>query len=545
MASALIRAAERRVSPVRAASASSRRGESASASNRPSSLAANRCFAAMKPAAMRMIGSGVARSCGLSVSARSPWPAASPRSPGRLGAGVPDFWECPDRRVAASYDLVDHGCRTRARRQDRALACAADGLGWLDFAAARPTTCCVESVPFDRTCWHTVDPGTVLFTGSLNRERRLLGDLAGRARVRDRGRQQVVVPRPQRPTRRRHQHRHPRRPLAQRPAPLAVAYGIGDELRVAFVADGTYWGAAGLLRDARPAMVHRGRRALPGAFRCGEPIGARRSLVHACSLPSASAGDGRARRGAFRRGRRAPSRSRPAAEHWIAQMVEAPPPAPPAESQIGAGGRGQGPRARPWARTRSACAARARVRTRAGTLAAALRHAAVRRGGGRTAVDRPARRRRTRWRRSSRWPTGLSEREREVTRLCMEGRSTKEMAAHAAPSPRTPCRTTSSRSSARPVCAPGASSSARCSSSTTSPAGSGDPTARNGGRSPDAAAMSSAPGTGLNQQVDDWRCDGQRGDAQRGVGGRLHRRRGRPGRAALRVVRQRRAHAGR
>ena len=44
MASALIRAA-RGVSPVRAASAVEVAGASASASNRPSSLAANRCFA--------------------------------------------------------------------------------------------------------------------------------------------------------------------------------------------------------------------------------------------------------------------------------------------------------------------------------------------------------------------------------------------------------------------------------------------------------------------------------------------------------------------
>jgi len=57
MASADIRAA-RTVKPVRAARAPMSAGESARASNRPSSLAANRCFAAIKPDAIFMICSG-------------------------------------------------------------------------------------------------------------------------------------------------------------------------------------------------------------------------------------------------------------------------------------------------------------------------------------------------------------------------------------------------------------------------------------------------------------------------------------------------------
>ena len=52
------------------------------------------------------------------------------------------------------------------------------------------------------------------------RERRLLRHVAGRARVRDRRRQQVVVPRPQRATGGRDEHRHARPALAQRPSSL-------------------------------------------------------------------------------------------------------------------------------------------------------------------------------------------------------------------------------------------------------------------------------------------------------------------------------------
>ena len=41
-------------------------------------------------------------------------------------------------------------------------------LTWVDFTAdvaetVRPV------IPFDAYCWHTVDPGTILFTGSVNR----------------------------------------------------------------------------------------------------------------------------------------------------------------------------------------------------------------------------------------------------------------------------------------------------------------------------------------------------------------------------------------
>ena len=222
MASALIRAA-RGVSPVRSASASSVAGASASASNRPSSLAANRCFAAMKPAATVMIGSGewrvmVSSGVGPEVSVRPQSGRPISRDTGNLGEGVPDLWDSPAPAGLASVTpwtrLLPVGPATRSC----GLAGAADD--WVGLCRAVGAVL-VESVPFTRTCWHTVDPGTVLFTGSLNENVGCSGHVAGRARVRDRRRQQVVVPRPQRPPRGRDQHRHPRPAHAQRPPPLA------------------------------------------------------------------------------------------------------------------------------------------------------------------------------------------------------------------------------------------------------------------------------------------------------------------------------------
>lgn len=42
------------------------------------------------------------------------------------------------------------------------------GLDWVNFAS-EVSEVIRRVVAFDRCCWHTVDPGTVLFTGSVNR----------------------------------------------------------------------------------------------------------------------------------------------------------------------------------------------------------------------------------------------------------------------------------------------------------------------------------------------------------------------------------------
>jgi hypothetical protein len=58
--------------------------------------------------------------------------------------------------------------RERLRRARREITGLADArLDWVSFAQATSEVL-AGIVPFDRNCWHTVDPGTLLFTGNLN-----------------------------------------------------------------------------------------------------------------------------------------------------------------------------------------------------------------------------------------------------------------------------------------------------------------------------------------------------------------------------------------
>ena len=133
-------------------------------------------------------------------------------------------------------------------------------------------------------------------------EHRLLRVLAGRARVRRRGREQVVVPRSQRTGCRRDQHRHARRPVPQRPAPLRR--GLRDRGRAARLVRRSTAPTGGPPASCatRASLVHRGRRALPGlavrADRRRLPAGTARRGRH--DRPSSGR---RPRRGRLRRAR--------------------------------------------------------------------------------------------------------------------------------------------------------------------------------------------------------------------------------------------------
>ena len=282
-------------------------------------------------------------------------------------------------------------------------------------------------VPFDRTCWHTVDPGSVLFTGTVNRDVGCSGSwLAEHEYVIEDVNKWWFLARSGRRAGATSIATHGDLSRSARHRSHA-AYGIGDELRVSAVEDGNYWGAIGLLRNADQAWFTKEDVDL---FVSLSPVLAtafRRAIVaatkHRVELAPVADGPGVI---VFDGAGNVESIS-PAAERWIEDLREDPKPATPAASatvQIVA------------ARARTLHAgddplqlvARARVQTTSGDwlviYGTPLSSPA---GGDRVAVIiQPA------------TPNevaplvalayGLTPRETEVTRLCMQGRSTKEIA---------------------------------------------------------------------------------------------------------------------
>lgn len=202
---------------------------------------------------------------------------------------------------------------------------------------------------------------------------------------------------------------------------------------MSFVIGGTYWAAAGLLRDADQRWF------TEDEVRClavlAEPIadGFRRALL----VTEASAADNLATGPGVIvfDGDGNPELVSPGAEHWIGEMVEIPPPRTPGDSKIvqavAALARSADPGQDPLR-----IGARSRVRTRSGAWLLLYGTRLAGGTGERTAVIiQPA------------TPAavaplvtlayGLSERESQVTRLCMQGLSTRQMAHTLALSPHT------------------------------------------------------------------------------------------------------------
>ncbi len=312
----------------------------------------------------------------------------------------------------------------RARRlaaQIRGLA--SDGLGWVSYASAVDDAL-RRVVRFDRSCWHSVDPGTVLFTGSLNRDVGCSGSwLAEHEYViedvnkwaflahsgRCAGATSIAT------------HGDLSRSARHR---SHTAYGIGDELRAAFVADDVYWAAAGFLRnEGEPWFTEDDVRLLAELTRA-IATGARRTLVINQVEDLVPAVDGPGVVVFDPAGR--PEFLSPAAERWIDELIEEPRPAAPGESKIV---HAVAARARAGAADADPLqlAARSRVRTRSGSWL--LLYGSLLSGGhpGRTAVViQPSSA-------SDVAPVvalayGLSARECAVTSLCIEGRPTKDIA---------------------------------------------------------------------------------------------------------------------
>jgi DNA-binding CsgD family transcriptional regulator len=323
--------------------------------------------------------------------------------------------------------------RERLRRARREIVGLADArLDWVSLAQAIDEVL-AGIVPFDRSCWHTVDPGTVLFTGSLNRNIGCSGTwLATYEYLVDDVNKWWFLARSGRIAGATSLATHG--DLSRSPRHRSrESYGTGDELRVSFVSGGTYWAAAGLIRDAGERWFTEDEVHCLASL--SEPIadGFRRALLVTAPGVVDSPADGPGVVVFDRDGN--PESLSPGAELWIGQMVEIPPPSTPAESKIvqavAARARGGGPGQDPLQ-----IGARSRVRTRSGSW---LLLYGTRLAGGsddRTAVIiQPA------------TPAavaplvtlayGLSERESQLTRLCMQGLSTRQMAHDLALSPHT------------------------------------------------------------------------------------------------------------
>jgi DNA-binding CsgD family transcriptional regulator len=300
---------------------------------------------------------------------------------------------------------------------------AHSGLDWVNFAN-RAGQAISRLIGFERSCWHTVDPGTILFTGALNQNIACSGTWLAEHEyiVEDVNKWWFLA-------------RSGRRAGATSLATQGnlsrsarhrshASYGLGDELRLSLVADGLYWAAAAFLRDRDQPWFTEDDVRLAASL-CG-PLaeGFRRALVATSvaaghdkfDVPGVVVFDQHGD----------PESISPAAERWITEMIEMPPPATPAGSKVVQIVAARA-RSLPSGQDPLQLQARSRAQTHSGQWL--LLYGTQLSGGadGRTAVIiQPAA------------PNeviplvalayGLSDRERQVTRLCIEGRSTKEIA---------------------------------------------------------------------------------------------------------------------
>jgi hypothetical protein len=135
------------------------------------------------------------------------------------------------------------------RARDDVAGLAQAGPDWVSFCLEATETL-RRSVPFARSCWHTVDPGTILFTGNLNQKIVCSGSwLAEHEYVLDDVNKWSFLARSGRRAGALSVATHGELSRSARHR-SHLSYGLGDELRGAFVVDGIYWGAVGLLREA-------------------------------------------------------------------------------------------------------------------------------------------------------------------------------------------------------------------------------------------------------------------------------------------------------
>jgi DNA-binding CsgD family transcriptional regulator len=297
------------------------------------------------------------------------------------------------------------------------------GLDWVTFATMA-SEAVRRAIPFQRSCWHTVDPGTVLFTGSLNHNIGCSGSwLAEHEYVIEDVNKWWFLARSGRRAGATSLATHGDLSRSARHR-SHVSFGIGDELRASLVVDGTYWGAAGFLRDmGEPWFTDDDVRLIS---LLSQPLGEgfRRSLLVTSVVTDEASDDAPGVVVFDEHGH--PESISPAAERWVQEMIDIPPPSTPAESKMV---RIVAARARSLAAGQDPLqlAARSRVQTRSGRWL--LLYGTQLSGGadGRTAVIiQPAAAHEVAPLVALAY--GLSDRERQVTRLCIEGRPTKQIA---------------------------------------------------------------------------------------------------------------------
>ncbi len=163
------------------------------------------------------------------------------------------MWGLP-RRGGPAYPRATtgtgraYGTRTPPQARREIVSLCHTGL---DVDSLMGETMCTvrRHVPYDRICWHTVDPTTLLFTSAtqenLGHEPRLptyeyeIADVIKWTYLARRPRPVGVLSDAT--------HGHPEQ--SPRYRDLLAPRGIGDELRASFVSDGQCWGYLGLYRD--------------------------------------------------------------------------------------------------------------------------------------------------------------------------------------------------------------------------------------------------------------------------------------------------------
>ena len=350
---------------------------------------------------------------------------------GRTARAHPRYLGLTAGRCAHYHRRVDARRGPRVRKDLEHLS--REGLDWVSLAR-EATDLIATVVPFDRSCWHTVDPGTVLFTGSVNRDIGCSGTwLAEHEYVIEDVNKWSFLARSGRRAGATGLATHGDLSRSARHR-SQEGFGIGDELRGSFVKDGDYWGAAGFLRNDDRGHFSEADVTFLASLSDTLADGVRRALVaQVMETDVVSAGEGPGV--VLFDGDGQPEMISPAAEHWIAQLVEEPPPATPTDSKlvqaVAVRARTLGPGDDPLRG-----AARSRARTRGGRWLVLYGTPLAGGTDRRTAVViQPAAPHEVAPLVALAY--GLSDRECQVVRHCMEGRPTKQIAVELHVSPYT------------------------------------------------------------------------------------------------------------